>query len=284
MMVMCAREFYSGNGGVPDCVRESEFFAKLKMRNGTFKLTQPSRFRELETAFRPALSQRAADVRDVLDVGVSTGITTIELLRFLESCGSAPRVTATDLFIDAHIVEVAAGFRVLADPEGWPLQYEVAGLAIRSWIRRLDYVSFAFIPRRLAHVLLQPRLRELIRSGRSKPVQMITRSLPPNDAITFVQDDIMRQSPDFVGRFDLVRAANILNKNYFSADQIRSAVTNIRAYLRGRGSLLVVTRTNEKGENGGTLFEVGGDGSLAVLMRVGAGSEVEELVLASRSS
>ncbi|OCP10176.1 MULTISPECIES: ATP-binding protein [unclassified Ensifer] len=278
-MVMSARQFYSGNDGSTDRARESEFFAKLKMRNGTFKLTQPSRFRELEIAFRPVLSERAAQLRDVLDVGVSTGVTTVELLRYLETCGSTPKVTATDLFIDAHIVEVATGVRVLADPEGWPLQYDVAGLAIRPWIRRLDYVSLAFIPRQLAKAMLQPRLRALIRSGKSEPVQMITRSLSRNDSIEFVEDDIMRRSPDFTGRFDLVRAANILNKSYFSAEQICSAVANIRSYLKGRGSLLIVTRTNEKGENRGTIFEVGADGSFAALMRVGGGSEVEDLIL-----
>ncbi|MBD9640967.1 ATP-binding protein [Ensifer sp. ENS07] len=278
-MVMSARQFYSGNDGSTDWVRESEFFARLKMRNGTFKLTQPSRFRELETAFRPLLSQRAPQLREVLDVGVSTGVTTVELLRYLEACGAKPKITATDLFIDAHIVELAPGVRVLADPEGWPLQYDVAGLAIRPWIRRLDYVSLAFIPRHLAKSMLQPRLRALIRSGRSEPVQMITRSLSRDDSIAFVEDDIMRRSPDFAGRFDLVRAANILNRSYFSAAQIRSAVSNIRSYLSGAGSLLIVTRTNEKGENGGTLFEVGADGTFTVLMRVGSGSEVEDLIL-----
>ncbi|HEV7307783.1 ATP-binding protein [Ensifer sp.] len=283
-MVMSARQFYSGSEASTDYTRESEFFAKLKMRNGTFKLTRPSRFRELETAFRPVLTERSERLREALDVGVSTGVTTVELLRYLETCGAAPRITATDLFIDAHIVEVATGIRVLADPEGWPLQYDVAGLAIRPWIRRLDYVSLAFIPRHLASTILQPRLRALIRSGRSEPVQMITRSLSDADSIAFVEDDIMRRSADFAGRFDLVRAANILNRSYFSNDQIRTAVANIHSYLSGPGSLLIVTRTNEKGENGGTLFEVGADGSFSVVKRVGGGSEVEDLILGYRPS
>jgi hypothetical protein len=253
------------------------------MRNGTFKLTQPSRFRELEVAFRPFIAERAAFLHDILDVGVSTGLTTVELSKFLERCGATVHITATDLFVEAHIVEFAPGVTVFCDPEGWPLQYDLRGVTIRPWIRRLDYVTLAFAPLLLARVLLQPRLRARVRAGKSRQVQMITRSLPENGKINFVEDDIMSRSQHLAGRFDLVRAANILNTNYFSLDQIRTAIGNIHSYLRGPGALVVVTRTNRAQENAGTLFELKEDGSFAALERVGGGSEIEKLLLDFRA-
>ncbi len=60
----------------------------------------------------------------------------------------------------------------------------------------------------------------------------------------------MPRSTDFAGRFDLVRAANILNKSYFSTAQIRSAVSNIRSYLSGAGSLLIVTGRTRRVKTG----------------------------------
>ncbi|MBB4186324.1 hypothetical protein GGE07_002983 [Sinorhizobium terangae] len=283
-MTVSASKFYSSSADTIDSASESAFFAKLKMRNGTFKLTRPSRFRELEVAFRPLIEQRTGSLHEVLDVGVSTGLTTVELASFLKGCGAAARITATDLFIEAHIVELGPGLKILCDPEGWPLQYDVSGIIIRPWVRRLDYVTLAFIPLVLGRKLLRPRLRSRIRAGMSRPVKMITRSLPSNGEIEFEENDIMRRSQHFVRRFDLVRAANILNTNYFSPDQIRTAIGNIHSYLRGPGALVMIARTNRAQENAGTLFELKEDGSFAVLERVGGGSEIEKLVLDFRAS
>ena len=44
MMASTARRFFSVESIRVDPVKECEFFSSLKMRNGTFKLTRPSRF------------------------------------------------------------------------------------------------------------------------------------------------------------------------------------------------------------------------------------------------
>ena len=93
------------------------------------------------------IGQQAKGIQQVLDVGASIGRTTIELADFLRSLGASPQVVGTDLFVDAHLVEVAPGVRILTDTLGWPLQYDVAGLAVRAWGRRLDYLTLAVVPR-----------------------------------------------------------------------------------------------------------------------------------------
>ncbi len=283
-MTVSARKFYSANFNEADLAAESAFFSRLKMRNGTFKLTQVSRFRELEVAFRSIIMDRAHSLHQVLDVGVSTGLTTVELAHFLKDCGATVQITATDLFVQAHIVELFPEVTVFCDPEGWPLQYELFGVPIRPWIRRLDYATLAFIPLLLARTMLQPRLCSRIRAGRSDKVQMITRSLPEHCEIDFIEDDIMSRSEHLRGRFDLVRAANILNTNYFSVDQLKTAIANVHSYLRGPGAMVMVTRTSRTQENNGTLFELKDDGSFAVLGRVRGGSEIESLLLDFRKT
>lgn len=261
-----------------NAAEEASIFARLKMRNGTFKKTSPSRFNDLEAIIAPFVA-RLPRHAEVLDIGVSTGITAIELLSYLKANGVTADLTATDVFIDAHIVKLAPGISVLCDPEGWPLEYDVRGMAVRPWTRRLDYLTLAFIPLKLARRALQPRLKAIVASGKATRVQMTTRRVPPGASIRFVENDVTSHTPRFDGRFDFARAANILNNGYFQPEQIRTALRNIRGYLRGPGSLLLITRTNGKLENDGTLFRLSEDGRFDPVARVGRGSEVESLVV-----
>jgi hypothetical protein len=262
-------------------MKECEFFSSLKMRNGTFKRTRPSRFAEVETELAPVFRQHAKGIRQVLDVGASIGRTTIELADFLRAHGASPQVVGTDLFVDAHLVEIAPGLRVLTDAEGWPLQYDVAGMAVRVWIRRLDYLTLAIVPRFIALSLLRPRLSRMVANGRSLPVRMASRALAGR-SIELIENDIFVPTPSFFGRFDFIRAANILNLGYFSADQLALAISNIRSYCHGPGTLLLVLRSGGS-RHDGTLFELGMDGKFSAKGRVGQGSEIEPLILGNKT-
>jgi len=276
-MSLTARQFFSAENASIDTRLECAFFSSLKMRNGTFKLTQPSRFAGLEQELAPYVRERLPGKCSVLDIGASTGLTTVELDDFLKANGASPRIIGTDLFIDAYIIELGPGLRVLADPDGWPLQYDIGGLGLRAWIRRLDYATGAVIPRLAALRRLHPRLRHLIAIGRGRPVRMESRSLA-HRPISLVESDIFVAEPDFVGQFDFIRAANILNPNNFDSGRLKLALDNIRRYARGAGALLLVVRSGRAGEHHGTLFEHTGDGAFVPLHRFGAGSEIEALI------
>ena len=75
MMALTARRFFAVEATQVDPVEESEFFSGLKMRNGTFKLTRPSRFADLDAEIASAISERAGGIRQVLDCdkAVATG-------------------------------------------------------------------------------------------------------------------------------------------------------------------------------------------------------------------
>jgi hypothetical protein len=99
-----------------------------------------------------------------------------------------------------------------------------------------------------------------------------------NRNIRLVENDIFEPTPEFAGSFDFVRAANILNRGYFSPERLKAAIANIHFYCRGPGALFLVLRSSGSGHDG-TLFEVGQDGRFVVRSRFGEGSEVEALVL-----
>ncbi|WP_239025347.1 ATP-binding protein [Rhodoligotrophos defluvii] len=279
---LTAKAFLGAQGPV-DLKLECAFFSRLKMRNGTFKYTEPGRFAALEPWLAPIFKQRLKQGCAVLDVGASTGLTTIELVDFLAAEGLGPgRVVATDRFIEAHLVELTPWLSVLSDPEGWPLQYDVGGIGIRAWSRRLDLVTLAALPRFFARMALQPRLRARIVQGQSQPFRMESRALAGR-AIELVDSDVLLCEPGFVGQFDFIRAANLLNAGYFTTGQLGRAVDNLRRYCRAAGALLLVVRTVETGHDG-TLFELDEHGRFRVTARVGRGAEVEALVLAADPS
>jgi len=275
-MTVTARQFFLVERYRADPAAEAQFFSTLKMRNGTFKLTQPSRFANMEAEIGARIAERAAHLKQVLDVGVSTGHTTIELADFLRAKGASAAVIGTDLFIQAHLIEISPRFRVFSDSDGWPLQYDLGGRPIRAWIRRLDYVTLMVAPRLLARWALRSPLRRKIAEGRSLAVSMETPGLAERN-IELVENDIFVATPRFVGRFDFIRAANILNLNYFPAPRIRVALRNMRTYCRP-GALMLVARSRGP-QHHGTLFELKPDGTFAVCARVGDGSEIESLVL-----
>lgn len=278
-MTLTASRFYQVEGENCDLAAECAFFSSLKMRNGTFKLTGQARFATLDAEIGAVVRERVPDFRQVLDVGASTGVTTVELADFLAELGARPEVVGTDLFVEAHLAEVAPGFRVLMDRDGWPLQYDLAGFALRAWVRRLDYLTLMFAPRLLARAVLHPRLRRMVAESRTIPVRMETRALAAR-GIDLVENDIFVHTADFVGRFDFIRAANVLNLGYFPVHRIRRALANIRSYCRGPGTLLLVIKSGNS-RHDGTLFELASDGQLRIRTRIGRGSEIESLVLES---
>jgi hypothetical protein len=57
-MTSTARQFFLIERQEADTMAESQFFSSLKMRNGTFKLTQPSRFAALQSEIGSVIAER----------------------------------------------------------------------------------------------------------------------------------------------------------------------------------------------------------------------------------
>jgi len=277
---MAASDFFS-LAKPPSPRVEAAFFTALKTGNQTFKKTGAGRFAELDAKLLQILSSGKTRHGALLDIGVSSGITTLELADALAAAGHVFRITATDLSLDAYIVEVMSGCRALVDRSGHPLQYEIYGRTMRPWRRRLDYVSGMIAVRGAANRILAPRARSALAAGRVlNSVRLISPRLEKRRDITVQEDDVTASNIGFVGRFDIVRAANILNRDYFDEATLRRAIGNVTRYLSGPGALLLVARTHGDGRHDATIFEVAADcRSFVVVDRFGQGSEVEALVL-----
>ena len=275
---------------------EKDFFSSVRLSNGVFKTTSALRLDDVNTALVALFQKLGVGPKTFLDVAVSSGISTIEWFESLQQARLKPSMTATDLTMTAYLVRLGSWCNVLVDTEGFPLQYECCGFALRPWSPKRYYVLgdcfltmlYRALYRRFGQRLgLLKRLKSL--QGNSPPIddpvikariQLVTWRLRGNKDIELLDDDITQPTPSQLrGRFEVIRAANILNRDYFSVSQLREAVRNLRGRLVGPGTFLVIVCTEETGGNHGSVFRLGQTGSFEVLTRVGRGSEIEDIVL-----
>lgn len=275
----CASTFFSVAPERITARDEARFFNLLKTGNNTFKKTQRSRLAAIDEALVARLAASDSRIGETLDLGISSGITTLELLERMKAAGHPIRMTGTDRSVRARIVALPFGCRALVEPDGHVLQYEVLGQAVRPWERRLDrWTGMRYIRRLIDGWLRKRAVRDAL-SGLGDEVALISPRLRHVEAFHWLEDDIVRRSPALIGRFDLVRAANLLNRHYFAPDDLRKAVANAISYMNGPGAWLLILRTHGAADHHGTLFRMSDAGYLTVVERYGSGSEVEDLVM-----
>lgn len=259
---------------------EANFFSGLKTGNNTFKRTEPGRLRTIDAALVARIGEAGGAIRDVLDLGISSGVTTLELRTALQTAGHDVAVTGTDRVLRAELIDLPWGCRALVEPTGHVLQYEVMGRSVRPWRRRLDYVTGMAAVRWSTNRLLASSVAERRRAkGFKRAVMLVSPRLSQASAVTLIEDDITVRNQELTGRFQLVRAANLLNLHYFAPAALQQAIGNVLSYLNGPGSWLLVVRTHDAADHHGTLFRVQPEGTLAVVERYGNGSEAEGLIL-----
>ncbi len=267
--------------------RENLFFHSIRLRNGTYKSTQHRRLDDLNAFVLGFLPQQRP--LEIMDVAVSSGVSTAEWLLALERAGVECRMLAGDAVVDAFLISLGPHLRALADRTGHLLQLDVRGKAIRlPPPRRRDRIRYApFILLMKAATRLfelggparsrasEPRQRRL--GATCRPLTLVSPSLSRLPRLRAVEDDILVNT-SYTRRFHVLRAANILNLAYFDAATLRRMLVNLRARLLP-GGLLIVCRTNAAGVNNATVFTLGKDGRFQATARLNEGSEITDLVL-----
>jgi len=267
---------------------EKAFFASIRLRNGTYKYTHAGRLDDVNKALLPLLPP----IRplEVMDVAVSSGISTLEWQQQLEQEGIRHRMVAGDLLVNAFLVSRGQRLHALVDASGYPLQYEIYGrvVPVPTGVRLR---ALYFAPLRLLRRILVSQfsrlsgecIRSTVRWAEGKRgvvcrhVALVSPRLQRSACLEVIEDDIL--ADEWSGRrCHVLRAANILNRAYFDEPTLRRALHCLGSRLLP-GGFLVVCRTYDSGVNGGTVFRLEADQTLAIVARIGGGSEVENLVI-----
>ncbi len=252
--------------------QEREFFRRIKTSNGTMKTTETHRLDSMNDLFFAVIGRLGAPPKVAMDVGVSSGITTLEWLEAFDRRQMPVTMIATDHVMSVGLYAVGPHLRALAERNGHLLQIEVFGHGIRTYLRGLDYLTGAALWRPALCRLTRRRLKDARCEGQ---FQLVAPALRRHARIRLADDDIFAPNPaPFIRGADVVRIGNLLQPIYFSDDQIRRAVANIRERCRGEGSLVIVCRnTDDKLE--GSILRMTGERQFALEARLGSGSEVE---------
>ncbi len=255
---------------------EKSFFKGLCLSNGTHKTTSPCRLVDVDARLCRLLPPRGTV--HLLDVGISSGVTTLELLDRLEGLGHRVTGVGVDIRIDAYL-RCWLGIDMLYDRDGHVLQVAVPFFAKG----RPDHPPSS-TRAKLLHGVLTVAERLLVRRwlglpGSSRPVMLVSPRLLDRAGFRVIEHDVSNPMPGWADSFDLIRAANVLNLSYFGPRPLVRMVEHLTTWLKD-GSLLVICRTDgTDGSNHGTIFRKQGTPPvLHPVQRIGRGSELEPLL------
>jgi len=267
---------------------EYEFFRRVVLPNGTFKTTLAHRLDDLNQAVLPYIARIVERPVKIMDVGVSSGVSTLEWHDQLLAERIACNITGTDLIIDASLVSLAPQLSALIDGKRNILHLDILGRGAPPVAEGLQGI-FAGIVRMLfrgamlvdSHLPpLQGRVREAAQ-GRllmCEPVALLSKRFAQRESLCLLEEDLQApERPEFKGAFHVVRAANILIRTYFSDNALAQIIKKLRERLKPN-SLLIVCRTDKDGANHATIFEFTAESTFRVLLRLGDGCEVEEFL------
>ncbi len=277
--VASARQVFLGNASVSvddQTKLEKSFFKSISLPNGTHKTTAPHRLTDVDQITCNLLANRKA-VR-LLDVGISSGITTLELLNHFESRGIDVSGIGVDICIRAYLRSFL-GIEVLSDPEGNVLQ-----VATPFFARGRPHPSQESLQSKVLGLgidLLESSLvrRGLLSSRRSRALKLVSPRLLDRNDFQIVEHDVALCMREWDDSFDLVRAANVLNVDYFSPSHVGKMVLNLASWLK-EGGLLAICRTNATdGSNHGSFYcKQESPSRLQHVHRMGQGYELEYLI------
>ena len=166
---------------------------------------------------------------------------------------------------------------MLSDPEGHVLQ-----LATAVFVRGRTHDPAGSRARRLLADVFAGAERLIggpAGAQRGTAVQLVSPRLLRRAGVTVVAHDLTAPAnPSWHERFDLVRAANVINRDYFDESTLAGMLANLHTYLRP-GGLLVLCRTHDDTRtNHATVLRLNETGELMAVARIGNGSEVEALL------
>ncbi|HEY6577798.1 MAG TPA: hypothetical protein VIY09_00620 [Rhizomicrobium sp.] len=274
---------------------EREFFDGLKVGNGTYKTTSRFRLDDVNRVFVSLLGSDQARELEVLDVAASSGVTSLRWLELLRASGFTPHMTISDITAFAYLATPVPWFRVLVDHRNKPLEFEVCSRPVRGRIKKIDLLTGRVLLILAASVLYRclglisrtgvargsDGLGPLVETATVKRLPLVSNDVRRHRDMSVTEDDITAADlGQMTGMFDVIRAANILQTVYFSEPIIRRGIAILKRRLKGDGAWLIVCRTRDDGVNHASVFRLE-DGRFVVKSRVGDGSEIEDLVLAT---
>ena len=146
---------------------EDAFFTSLRTSSGSWKTTRRHRLDRINDLLFDVLAE-APPPSVVMDIGISSGVTTLEWLTEFERRGFRVKMIGTDISMTVYLIELGRQFRVLVEANGSILQAELFGYGVRLWCGWRDWYNGSLLLRRAFAIVARRRMARL---GISLPIQ-----------------------------------------------------------------------------------------------------------------
>jgi SAM-dependent methyltransferase len=282
----------------PDPAAYDTLVARVRMPNGTWKQTAAGRLRLADDALVGVLEDTRAPggALSVLDLGASTGVTSVDLYERLSRRWSV-QFTATDLYRDAFAVSAPArrGALVLS-AAGDVLQHVFGPFVLAGQLEESAAYPVNRALKRWSERVLVPRARRALASdlaARDRPYfatkdvdGLVIQRLPlfswrclellrRTARFRFLVHDVTEPPPTTA---TIVRAVNIITRDYFDLPTATRAIAHaLQAVEPGGYFVAGQSRGLDPAAMRATVFRVH-DAAAEVVARIGDGYELEETV------
>jgi len=231
--------------------------------NATSKQTSGGRFWDLDQVARAIIAELKLD--SIHDIGVSSGVTSLDLYRTLITSGFPVKFFISDKY--AMYGSTGQCPTRILDADGSVMELYLCGV-----LGKRD-ISNKFPVTRLLHWLLADRPFD-------GPVRWFVLFDP--QVLTHIEKGLIERidydvfTTRMPGAFSFVRCMNLLNLCYFHSEPIQTALRNIIESLK-EGGVLQIGRTLPDRTNHAT-FYVKRRGRLDVVQQVGGGTELRGVI------
>jgi hypothetical protein len=284
--------FASGTPVEEQYALERQFFDRVALTNGTQKTTYSNRFDDVNEAFLPHFVKMADRPIRIMDVGASSGLSTLEWYAQLARSGIDCEIIGSDLtiYVTLATFRFTAKVAALLDRNGDIIHFDLFNV---GWMRqpyrkllrpntlRTLAVRALFRAARMFDGKPSPDTEKTLSSKgwllEYQSIALLSRGLIQNDKVRMIEDDLLAENNiELCRAFNVIRAANILHAVYFSVDLIERMLATLKRRLRD-GGLLIIVRTDANKRNHASIFRLTGDQFL-VIDRFGNGCEIEHII------
>ncbi|HJU25505.1 MAG TPA: hypothetical protein VJ722_02400 [Rhodanobacteraceae bacterium] len=238
----------------------TEVIAAVKI-DGVFKTTSARRYPETT---RLLADMRFASPPVIVDVGASDGSTSLDVIETMKFS----RYYVTDRYIEAHACSTENGV-FFSDADFIPFMYANRFFVVYNDARQAAW-PFSWLVTRLFSRFDASKCRKTQRLRLVNP-RLVSRL--GDGVIRLERYSIFEEWP--FEKADLVIAANILNRGYFSDAELAGALRNLRSSMRESARLAIIE--NRPAEQS-SIFRLEG-GRFVLEREVGAGSDIKPLVV-----
>ncbi|MDB4229131.1 hypothetical protein N9805_00430 [Paracoccaceae bacterium] len=244
----------------------SEIIANLRYGDSTGKDTKPDRFADLDSIL-DLLPDKGLRIHDI---GCSSGVTSLDLKRSLDIKGKKFFLTISDRFLE--VCYIGRTIKYIYDYDRNLRQIYLGRILCDSELLGLFFIS-RFLFKFLSLFVRKPQQADL--KEKISLVDPVIQNCIDLDEVNARHYDIFNS--DDASAYNFIRCMNLLNRAYFSDEQISAGVSNLIEALENKG-FLQIGRTDIDGINRVSVYQKGTYGLVPILLFNG-GSEIQDLIM-----